>query len=325
MGFSLLDGVDRRLIAALQVNGRASPEHLAEALDLSARTVTRLLAALLADGTVRVTAVPPHDPGHRISMVRVKVLRGQTDAIAAALARRPDVPVVDITSTGDAISAVVVTADGAPGRLLSGTYADAVLDVTARTVLRIHAQAHQWRLPALSTQVREALGELVRPDYVLVPPAADEAEARIRAVLEADGRAGAAVIAERSGVAASTVRRRLSALGAAGTLLTSVDVDPVRLGLPVGANLILTVPPGRLDAVARALAGHPAVHGVLATTGVANLDVAVWLRDLDELYEFITGNLGGLGVSAVETVLAGRAVKRPGLYRPTTSTSLPRT
>jgi hypothetical protein len=55
------------------------------------------------------------------------------------------------------------------------------------------------------------------------------------------------------------------------------------------------------------------VHGVLATTGAANLDVAVWLRDLDELYEFITGGLAGLEVSAVETVLAGRAVKRPGM------------
>jgi len=53
---------------------------------------------------------------------------------------------------------------------------------------------------------------------------------------------------------------------AAGTLLTSVLVDPARLGLPVGAHLIVALPPGRLDPVARALAGHPAVHGVLATS-----------------------------------------------------------
>jgi DNA-binding Lrp family transcriptional regulator len=314
VAYPLLDEVDRRLIAALQVNGRASPEHLAEALDLPPRTVTRLLAALLRGGAVRVTAVPPHDPGHRISIVRVKVLRGKTDAIAAALARRPDVPFVDITSTGDEISAVIVSAGGARSRLLFDQFAaaDAVTDVTARTVLRIHAQAHQWRLPGLSTEVREALGEVVRPDG-FVPPATDEAEVRIRAVLETDGRASAAVIAARSGVPATTVRRRLSALREAGALLTSVGVDPARLGLPVDANLIVTVPPGRLDAVARALAGHPAVHGVLATTGVANLNVAVWLRDLDELYEFITGDLAGLDVSAVETVLVGRAVKRPGM------------
>jgi hypothetical protein len=83
-------------------------------------------------------------------------------------------------------------------------------DHPARTVtrllaalLRIHAEAHQWRLPGLSKQVREALGDPVRSDG-LVPQAADETEARIRAVLEADGRASAATVAARSGVPAET-------------------------------------------------------------------------------------------------------------------------
>ena len=104
-------------------------------------------------------------------------------------------------------------------------------------MLRIHAEAHQWRLPGLGKQEREALGDPV--PMVFVPPAADETEARIRAVLEADGRAGAA-------------------------------------------------------------------------TGIANLHVAVWLRDLDALYKFLTADLAGLGVSAAETILVGRVIKRPG-------------
>jgi len=39
----------------------------------------------------------------------------------------------------------------------------------------------------------------------------------------------------------------------------------------------------------------------------------VWLRDLDALYEFLTADLAGLGVSAAETILVGRVIKRPGL------------
>jgi DNA-binding Lrp family transcriptional regulator len=239
VAYPLLDDVDRRLVGALQVDGRASPEQLADALDLPVRTVTRLLAALLRDGTIRVTAVPPRDPGQRTSVVRVTVRHGKADAIAAALARRADVPFVDVASTGEEVGAFVVAGDGARSRLLSdlaGQVADAVIDVTAQTVLRIHAEAHQWRLPGLSKQVREALGDPVRSDG-LVPQAADETEARIRAVLEADGRASAAT----------------------------------------------------------------------------NLHVVVWLRDLDALYEFITADLAGLNVSAAETTLVGRVVKRPGM------------
>lgn len=225
-------------------------------------------------------------------------------------------PFVDIASTGEEISAFVVAGDGARSRLLSdlvSQFAGAVTDVTAQTILRIHAEAHQWRLPGLSRKVTETLGNPVRPNG-FVPPAADETETLIRAVLESDGRASAATVAARSGVPVATVRRRLSAMRAGGTLLTSVLVEPARLGLPVGARLILTVPPGALDAAARTLAGHPAVHGVLATTGIANLHVTVWLRDLDALYEFITAGLADLGVSAAETVLVGRVIKRPG-YR----------
>ena len=181
MAYPPLDDVDRRLIGALQVDGRASPEQLADALDLPVRTVARLLATLLRDGTVRVTAVPPRDPGQRTSVVRVTVRRGKADAIAAALAGRPDVPFVDIASTSEEIGAFVVAGDGARSRLLSD------------------------------------------------------------------------------------------------------------------------------------LAGQFAVHGVLATTGIANLHIAVWLRDLDALYEFLTADLAGLGVSAAETILVGRVIKRPGL------------
>jgi DNA-binding Lrp family transcriptional regulator len=52
---------------------------------------------------------------------------------------------------------------------------------------------------------------------------------------------------------------------------------------------------------------------LLATTGRANLHVAVWLADLEALHRFITGELAQFGVTDGETVLVGRAVKRPGI------------
>ncbi|WP_234355019.1 Lrp/AsnC family transcriptional regulator [Streptomyces rimosus] len=89
-------------------------------------------------------------------------------------------------------------------------------------------------------------------------------------------------------------------------------MDPKRLGLLIDANLLMQVPPDHLDTVGRTLARHPAVHGAFATTGAANLHAAVWVRDLAALYRLITHDLAGLGISGVETLLVGHAVKRPG-------------
>ncbi|MGW3356914.1 Lrp/AsnC ligand binding domain-containing protein [Streptomyces bungoensis] len=74
----------------------------------------------------------------------------------------------------------------------------------------------------------------------------------------------------------------------------------------------LQIPPDRLDAVGRTLAAHPAVHGALAGTGRSNLSVALWVPDTAALYRFISEDLTGLGITAAETFLVGRAVKRPG-------------
>jgi DNA-binding Lrp family transcriptional regulator len=57
------------------------------------------------------------------------------------------------------------------------------------------------------------------------------------------------------------------------------------------------------------------VHGALATTGPANLMLAVWLRDIEDLYRFITRDLADLDVGYVDTVLVGTAVKRLGVSR----------
>ncbi|MCU1686874.1 MAG: transcriptional regulator, AsnC family [Amycolatopsis sp.] len=87
---------------------------------------------------------------------------------------------------------------------------------------------------------------------------------------------------------------------------------PQRLGLVVDANISLQLPPDRLDEAGRQLAAHPAVHGAFATTGTSNLQLAVWLRDAEHLYRFLTEDLAGLSILGTDTMLVGHAVKRPG-------------
>ncbi|MFH8595211.1 AsnC family transcriptional regulator [Streptomyces rimosus] len=311
----LLDLRDQRLIAALQCDGRLSAERAAEVLGENPRTVHRRWRALTGDGTVKVVAVPVRPDSVGALFLRIKVLKGKLDALTAALAARPDIPFIDLSASGDEITAVSLTEPGSRDHLVFRQLpaTPAVASVSAATVLHVFAEASDWRHDVLTPEERAAL---TPPPGESEPagdsPALDPVDRDILAALQDDARTPAAAIAARTGHPASTVRRRLARLMSDGRLSTHVAVDPKRLGLLIDANLLMQVPPDHLDTVGRTLARHPAVHGAFATTGAANLHAAVWVRDLAALYRLITHDLAGLGISGVETLLVGHAVKRPG-------------
>ncbi|MCH0562315.1 MULTISPECIES: AsnC family transcriptional regulator [unclassified Streptomyces] len=312
----VLDLRDQRLIAALQCDGRLSAERAGHVLGLGPRTVHRRWQALMAEGACRVILRPSWPAAVGALLLRIRVLGTQRDALAAALAAREDIPFIDLSASGDEILAVSLTRPGSRDHLVFRELpaTRAVTSVGADTVLHVFAEAADWRHDVLSADERAALSSTPGPEDTPGPGEAepDPTDRAVLAALEDDARASAAAVAARTGRPESTVRRRLARLAAAGRLRTQAVADPRRLGLPVDANVMLRVAPDRLDAAGRALAAHPAVHGAFATTGTANLQAAVWMRDLEHLYRFVSQDLAGLGVEAVETVLIGHAYHRPG-------------
>jgi DNA-binding Lrp family transcriptional regulator len=317
MADDVLNELDCRLIASLQCDGRVAAERVADVLGVPARVVQRRWAELLATGVARVAAGPPRPPADGTMLVRIRILRGKAEAVSQALARRPDVPLVELSASGDQVMAIVRPGADHPGRLLFEQLptSGAVISVDAQTVIHVFSDAADWTADYLSPAERAALAPAAARSAPGPPgehaAGLDEVDAAIAGALAADGRRPAAAVAREIGQPESTVRRRLASLLESGQLVTQVIIDPRRLGLPVDADLRMQVAPSRLDETGRALAGHPAVHGALATTGPANLTVAVWLRSLGHLYQFITRDLAGLGVSNVDALLIGRSVKRP--------------
>ncbi|QIQ01191.1 Lrp/AsnC family transcriptional regulator [Streptomyces liangshanensis] len=303
---------EQRVIAALQCDGRVTAERAAAVLGLGPRDVHRSLKKLLGDGSVQVLGSRPRDDAAGAMMLRVRVLRGRIEAITSALAARDDIPLIDVSASGDEISAVLLPGAGPGNRLVLEQLpaTGAVTSVSAQTVLHVFSDATDWRLDVLTDDERTALTPESGP--AAYPSPLDGPDEAIVTALEGDGRLTAAAVAARTGLAESTVRRRLAALLSGRRLLTQVVVDPRRLGMGIDANVWMEVPPDHLDAAGRALARHPAVHGALATSGTANLCVAVWLRDARALYRFLTEELTGRSITRTETILVGRAVKRPG-------------
>ncbi|MFB6931352.1 Lrp/AsnC family transcriptional regulator [Streptomyces chartreusis] len=85
-------------------------------------------------------------------------------------------------------------------------------------------------------------------------------------------------------------------------LRLATELDLALLGAHTEALLWITVRPGALQKTAQTLGAHPHVRFCAATTGPANLLVALAATNLDALYTFLTDTVGSLdGVTSIDT------------------------
>jgi DNA-binding Lrp family transcriptional regulator len=307
------DEVDRRIVSALQLDGRASAARIASALGLAERTVTRRLNRLLDAGTVRVvlSEVPSSGAPSVTVILQLRVLSGKVATIAAALARRDDIQFVDIMENGQEIIASSTAPSAARAHLLIDGIAAArdVVEITSHTGLHQYAEPASWNLGALAPDEVEEFSSRM-PDNPLDWKRDDP---ELRRLLAPNARQPLAELARRTGLPLSTLRRRVERLADSGFLRTVALVDREALGLGVDANISLTVPPSLIDEVGQRLAASPGVHGAAATTGSPNMFAAVYCADLPRLHEFVIGTLGPLGVTAAEVNRVQSSVKRAGV------------
>jgi DNA-binding Lrp family transcriptional regulator len=318
----VLDETDRRIAAALVASPRASWREVARCLGLSERTVVRRVALLYADGTLRATVVrnPARFP-HMIPIaLRIRCRPNKIRQVAQALARRTDTVWVDILGGGDEISTIFFlegteTRNNLLLRDLPAT--DAVGTWTSHTLLRVFPTAFRWTAGLLSPEELAELAPGPAPPTASAPLYAPfDVDTALIARLTEDGRATYTDLARRAGTTALTARRRLEALMKSQVLRLATELDLALLGAQTEALLWISVRPGALQETAQTLSAHPHVRFCAATTGPANLVVAVAAENLDALYTFLTDAVGPLeAVTAIDTTPLLATVKRTGLIR----------
>ncbi|MEU6651207.1 Lrp/AsnC family transcriptional regulator [Streptomyces sp. NPDC046900] len=315
-----LEETDRRIAAALLAAPRASWRTVGGVLGISERTVVRRAAPLFHDGTLRATAVrnPACFPDLIPLALRIRCRPNRIGAVAATLARRPDTIWVDVLGGGDEICTILFL-DGPEARntlLLRDLPATpAVQSWTSHVLLRVFPAAFDWSGGLLSEAELTGLrpGTPAAPTRSALLPVDDQL---IAALIE-DGRASYADLARRADTTALTARRRLEALVGGQVLRLATEVDLARLGMRAEALLWITAAPGGLEETGRVLSRHPQVRFTSATTGPANLLVAVAAADLDALYLFLSETIGALKhISSLEVTPILTGVKRTGLVRP---------
>ncbi|MEV7092028.1 AsnC family transcriptional regulator [Amycolatopsis sp. NPDC051045] len=307
-----LDEVDRALIHALHIDGRAPFTKIGDVLGVSTQTVTRRYRRLRAEASLRVVGLPdPQRAGQAEWMVRLTATPHSAQDLAHALARRADTAWIKLMSGGTEICVNVHT----PAASDHGLLLRDIPRTASVTAVSAHQLLHRYfggptawlgRANALDaaqiaalTPARSGPGKPLTGD--------DDA---LMAALQQDGRAGLAELATATGWSAATVARRLADLQAGGTVFFDLEIDPAPLGATTQALLWMAVAPAHLDRVAKTLATHPELALVAATTGPANLVALALCPDAAALHHYLTHRLGALdAIRTLETAPVLRTVK----------------
>ncbi|GAA3620563.1 Lrp/AsnC family transcriptional regulator [Nonomuraea rosea] len=314
-----LDPLDRALVHALQLDGRAPFARIGEVLGVSENTVARRYRRLRSAGALRVVGVVDGLLLDHVSWaIRLRCAPDAGLPLAAALARRPDTAWVSLLSGGTEIACGTLARTAAERDAFLLEKLPRTRQVTSvsahRTLHMFTGGPTGWAgLRVLSDeQVARLRPEPVVPPASAAPTLVEEDHALVEA-LSLDARLPHADLALATGWSESSVRRRLAHLRQTGVLYFDVDISPGLLGYQAEAFLWMSVKPAKLAAVEAALADHPEVTVAAATTGPANLFAGVACRDSRDLYRYLTDRIGKLkAVRHVETAPLIRTVKRAG-------------
>lgn len=148
----VLDGVDRRIVAILQDDGRTSNREIARKLQVSEATVRNRISRLIGDGLINIVAVPtPTAVGMTLSaIIGVSVSLARVDDVVAELITKPEVRYAGL-STGR-YEVILEAFFGDQEHLLEFITKDlgsmeGVTQVETSIILRVAKFSYEWEVP----------------------------------------------------------------------------------------------------------------------------------------------------------------------------------
>ncbi len=311
----ILDDVDRRIVGALQVDGRASWHRVARAIGEHERTVSRRATRLLDEGVVRVAALALTATG---AVVGVRCEPGRTRVTARALANRPDTYYCHaLTGILDVVAHVSCSFEHVSTLAMDELPAvPGSRDVFIWPVLRYVRTAHQWRPGLVSAEAEAMLAADAREPAGMTVAALDDLNAAERTILDTlhrDARRSFEEMARLTGLSEATVRRRVDQMRRAGRLRIRAVVDPAVLGYRAKALLWLKVRPTDVPAVMSALQQASFVRYATHLASEYQFLVEVAAASTEDLADITTGAGWTDAIAAAEVSLITATFKRSGL------------
>lgn len=312
--------LDRRIIVALQQNGRASWTSIAEAVGSSVPTTVRRGQQLLNDGVVRVTVQPvigsrgPTD----LFLTRINCRPGTQIEVAERLMGWEDVRFLTVVSGRYDIVAEVAVRGGAArySELISPLQqTEGIERWRSDLLLHVYKVGHDWSRQLFALRLPDADPVVADPELephpVCEPGHFDAVDLQMLAILGPDGRATFPKIAADLGLNESSIRRRFERLRQDRCVDVLTLVPAPALGMGAETLLTVRVRPGRLAEVAQALVDCPAVRYLAATLDDNSLFCEVITGSNEALWLFINDTVAALdGVEGWEASMELLQLKR---------------
>ncbi|MGW3494448.1 Lrp/AsnC family transcriptional regulator [Streptomyces sp. NPDC001020] len=160
---SLLDDIDRRIIAVLQTEGRRAYSLIASDVGIPASSVRYRVQRLTDAGILRIVGIAnPLTIGFdRMALIGIRVRPGTAQAVCRALRELPETAYVIMTAGGFDVMAEVICRDTAHFADLMTRrlpLIDGILATDSFFVLEVHKQAYGWGVGEVGTSLLKALG-----------------------------------------------------------------------------------------------------------------------------------------------------------------------
>ncbi len=320
---TVADPLDRLIIAALQVNGRAGWRQIASVIGAPERTVAARGVELVRSGRVIIHGFTLLPGGGVLeqTIAKLRCQPGMNRVTAAAAADRPGTVFAFLT-TGEIDCICEILGDRARSYSLLLDELPALPGITSidtSTVIKLYKAIHQWLPGILDDDQIAALRETGQPweptGAIELPPLGREEQEMAR-VLAADGRATIEELARATALSPASARRRMAQMQADGRLYTRTVVEPALLGFPVDAVLRIRTVPGGIDRVARILAEVPEIRYLAFTTGRHQLLAEIACTSQEALAAFLFRDDWTAYSLEVDTSLVIHALKRSGTRMP---------
>ncbi|GAA5020991.1 hypothetical protein GCM10025734_75750 [Kitasatospora paranensis] len=291
----MLDGLDAALVRELQRDGRVSYQRLAELLGVSREAARARVHRLTSSGAVRVVGIVRPSVVGIAAIAHVSLaVEGPARPAAVAAAARPATSFVSCTAGGGAVIAEVRVADDAA---LEGEFTELreIPGVRGIEVFRCTELLQDAYSPPPGEPGEP--GEAGEPDApAAAPPGAGDTPAAVDGtdrillgLLQVDGRASFAALAQRVGLSQPATRARVLRLLQSGAVHVTGLVDSRALGVREAIGVGLGVRGSARAAAGRAV-GLPGVNYVAAghgrfdvVCGVDAADRSALLATLDAL------------------------------------------